>query len=450
MKSSSVVKSWKERLFYTDRPAEDDRSRMRAVLDSLVLHLHPTKVPAPALRLSYTWGLGGLSTMLALIIAVTGVLLMFRYEPNIDRAYLSIQMLETQVAFGSLVRAAHHWSANLLVITTFLHLLRVFFTGGFKGGRAVNWIIGIALFVMVMIFNFTGYLLPWDQLAYWAVTVSTSLIEYVPLVGQALSEFLRAGPKVGQGALSNFYALHVAVLPLLAVVALGYHFWKVRKDGGISQPLLAEGERAERLTTIPHLTRIEFAAAAAILTAILVFAMLVPAPLEELANPAQSPNPAKAAWYFVGLQELLLHMHSLAAMSLIVIVLLGMALLPRWDARQEDIGRYFRSPVGRRAAVFGALLSVDLVPALVLLDEFWLDWPSLLPTLPTLISVGLVPLLVTLAGLAIIYGFTRLVFKANHSEGLVGLFTFVMISLVVLTIIGNFFRGANMDLVLPF
>ncbi|MFZ5916659.1 MAG: cytochrome b N-terminal domain-containing protein [Chloroflexota bacterium] len=450
MKSLSFVRSWKERLFYTDRP-DDDRRRIRGVIDSLVLHLHPTRVPANALRLSYTWGLGGLSTMLALVIGLTGVLLMFRYEPTIDRAYVSIQLLETQVAFGSLVRAVHHWSANLLVITTFLHLLRVFFTGGYKRGRAVNWLIGIGLFLLVMVFNFTGYLLPWDQLAYWAITVSTSLISYVPLVGESVSAFLRAGSKVGQGALGNFYALHVAVLPAVAFLTLGYHFWKVRKDGGISQPdETVETKRPERVTTIPHLTRIEFAAAAVLLVGILVFAMLVPAPLEALANPAQSPNPAKAAWYFVGLQELLLHMHSLAAMGLMAAVLLGMAILPRWDSREDNIGVYFRSRRGRRAAIAGLLLSVDLVPLLVLIDEFWLDWPAMLPTLPTLISVGLVPLLVTLLGLAAIYFLSRLLFRADHSEALVGLFTFVMTSLVVLTVIGNFFRGANMALVLPF
>jgi quinol-cytochrome oxidoreductase complex cytochrome b subunit len=423
---------------------------MRAVLDSLVLHLHPTRVPAAAIRVTYTWGLGGISTVLALIIGLTGILLMFRYEPSVDQAYTSIQVLETQVAFGSLVRATHHWSANLLVITTCLHLVRVFFTGGFKKGRSVNWLIGVALLLLVMVFNFTGYLLPWDQLAYWAITVSTSLISYVPLIGAAVSRFLLAGSTVGQGALSNFYALHVAVLPLLAATALGYHFWKVRKDGGISQPDPEKGQPVERLTTIPHLVRIEFAAAAVVIAGIVIWSMAVPAPLEELANPAQSPNPAKAAWYFVGLQELLLHMHSLAAMLLVGLVLLGLAFLPRWDSQDENIGLYFRSRTGRRAAILGALLSVDLVPLLVVADEFWIDLPSMMPTWPTLISNGLLPLLATLAGLIVIYAVTRITLKADHSEGLVGLFTFVIVSLIVLTVIGNFFRGANMDLILPF
>jgi len=450
MNSLLSVKSWKERLLYTSQAGADDRSRIQAVTNSLILHLHPAKVPAAALRFSYTWGLGGISTMLALILGVTGVLLMFRYEPNIERAYISIQVLETQVVFGSLFRAAHHWSANLLVITTFLHLVRVFFSGGFKQGRSTNWLIGVALLLLVLAFNYTGYLLPWDQLAYWAMTVSTSLIGYIPVVGRAISGAVLAGPEVGQGTLSNFYGLHVAVLPMLAAVTMAYHFWKVRKDGGISQPVRKKGQRVERLTTIPHLVRLESAAAAVVVAGIVIWAMLVPAPLEELANPARSPNPAKATWYFLGLQELLLHMETLAAMILMGIVLVGMALLPFYDTQDEKIGVYFRSAVGRRAALLGVLLSLDLVPLMVVADEYWIDLPVMLSGWPIMISNGLVPLLLILAGLAALYGGVRRGLKANHSEALVALFTFVMVSLIVLTVIGIFFRGPNMALVLPF
>ena len=134
--SEAGTESWKKRVLNT--PKSDDRSRMRAVANNLILHLHPTKVPAPALRWSYTWGLGGISALLAILLAVTGVLLMFRYDASVERAYTSIQFLETQVFFGSLVRAIHHWPANLLIVTVFLHLLRVFYTGGFKKGRAAN------------------------------------------------------------------------------------------------------------------------------------------------------------------------------------------------------------------------------------------------------------------------------------------------------------------------
>lgn len=445
-----------EKLLYTSKAHPDDRSRMRAVANNLILHLHPTKVPAAALRWSYTWGLGGISALLALLLGITGVLLMFRYDASVERAYTSIQLLETQVFFGSLVRSLHHWSANLLIVTAFLHLIRVFFTGGFKKGRATNWLIGIILLLLVVASNFTGYLLPWDQLAYWAVTVGTSLLSYIPVIGSTISDFLLAGPEVGQGALRNFYAIHVAVLPALLVLLMSYHFWKVRKDGGISQPippLTEDGkhrQRVEKLTTIPHLIQREFVAAAALITILALFAMFVPAPLEELANPIHPPNPAKAAWYFMGLQELLLHMHPLAAMVLPGIVLSAIVLIPYWDKEEGDIGVYFCSTRGKLMALAGSIFAMALVPLLVLLDEYWIDFPALLPAWPTLVSNGLIPLLLTLAGLLVIYASMRIVAGANRSEALVGLFSFVVVGFVFLTIIGVLFRGPNMALILPY
>lgn len=442
----------KERLLYTTQT--DDRSRMRAVANNLILHIHPTKVAKPALRFSYTWGLGGISTLLATILAITGVLLMFRYDASVDRAYTSIQTMETEVLFGSLIRATHHWSANLLIITAFLHMLRVFFSGGFKKGRSTNWLVGIALLLLVIAFNFTGYLLPWDQLAYWAITVGTSLLDYVPLVGSAVIGFLLAGPEVGQGALRNFYAIHVAVLPAILVILMSYHFWKVRKDGGISQPVqppAANGKQqrvVERVTTIPHLVQIELAAAAVVVTVLLVWAMFTPAPLEALANPNHPPNPAKAAWYFMGLQELLLHMHPLAAMLLPGILLMGMALIPYWDKQDDNIGIYFRSAVGKKTVVTGALLGLITVPVLVWVDEQYLDLPALLPNLPTLISNGLLPLLLSLGALSIIYFLFRLLFRANQSEALAGLTSFIIVGFILLTLIGVYLRGANMALIL--
>jgi hypothetical protein len=190
-------------------------------------------------------------------------------------------------------------------------------------------------------------------------------------------------------------------------------------------------------------------AAAILITGLVLWAMFVPAPLEALANPAHPPNPAKAAWYFMGLQELLLHMHPLAALILPGLVLLAMVILPYLDKSVADIGVYFRSRVGTLMALAGALLALVLVPFLVVADEYWIDLPALLPTWPTILSNGLVPLLVTLAGLVMVYVFLRIVARANHSESLVGLFTFVVVGFIVLTITGIFFRGANMALVLP-
>ena len=187
-----------------------------------------------------------------------------------------------------------------------------------------------------------------------------------------------------------------------------------------------------------------------LITLLFLWAAQVPAPLEALANPAHPPNPAKAAWYFMGLQELLLHMHPLAAMLLPGIVLFAIAALPYWDTRSSDIGIWFRSKKGLASAITGAALSLILVPLLVLADEWVIDLPAMLPSLSTLVSNGLIPLLLSLGGLAIIYYFLRGIFRATHSEALTGVFTFVTFSLFILTLIGVFFRGPNMALVIPF
>jgi quinol-cytochrome oxidoreductase complex cytochrome b subunit len=163
---------------------------------------------------------------------------------------------------------------------------------------------------------------------------------------------------------------------------MGYHFWKIRKNGGISQPQRSSQERNERVTTLPHLVSREAAVATVVGTALLLYAMSVAAPLGSIADPFHSPNPAKAAWYFMGLQELLLHMHPLAAIGLVGVVLAGLFLLPLIDRRESDIGLYFRSPAGKRAALIGALIGFDLIPLLVILDEFWIDLPGWFPGLP--------------------------------------------------------------------
>lgn len=446
------LNAWKRRLLYTTR---DDRSNLLLVANNIILHLHPSTVPAKALRFTYTWGLGGASAVLFLLLILSGLLLVFRYDARVDYAYISIQQIESQVAFGSLVRGVHHWSANLLVFTVFLHLLRVFFTGGYKEGRAANWLIGVALFVLALAANFTGYLLPWDQLAYWAITVSTSLLAYIPLIGIPLRNLILGAPVVGQNALSNFYAIHVVFIPLLMTAMVAYHFWKVRKNGGLSQPKAKPDERTERLTTLPHLVEREAAVALIVVAGVLVFAMLRPSPLGELADPFESPNPAKAAWYFLGLQELLLHMTPLAAIALVCLALAFLALIPYWDRSSEDIGVYFRSRLGRAVALVGFGLALLLVPILVVADEYLINFQAWFPSLPDGVSGGLIPLILSLAGLSGVYALLRWGVRSqgsrpNHSEALLGLFTFIFTSLVILTIIGVFFRGENMALVVPF
>ena len=444
-----------QRLRQLEPPAypHDDRSRMRLVVDSLVLHLHPTKVPVRTLQWTYTWGLGGLSGMLIMMLAMTGILLQMNYTPSPPQAYLDILALRSNTWFGDLLRNIHHWSANLLVVVALLHLLRVFFTGAHRPPRQLNWLLGIAMLLLVLAANFTGYLLPWDQLAYWAITVGTSIITYIPLVGESLSRLLLGGPEVSAATLLNFYSLHISFIPLGIVMLMSYHFWRVRKDGGLTIPKKLEEKevpKQERVTTIPHLVRRELVFALVWIGLILAWAMFVPAPLEGIANPAVSPNPAKAPWYFMGIQELLLHFHPFVGAILIPMLALGaLALLPFYDHKLESVGVYFRSPRGRYLSLLAAGLAVLLVPILVVLDEFLIDWAAWLPGWPSLVSNGLIPLAFLLLGLFGLDEWIKTSFKATLEERILALFDFLLSGLIILTIIGIFFRGAGMSLVWP-
>jgi len=213
------------------------RTRALAVMNNVFLHLHPVRVKRHAVRYTYTFCLGGISFFLFLALTVTGLYLMFFYVPSISRAYQDIQVIEASVAFGTLVRNMHRWAAHLMVLTVFLHMIRVFYHGAYKPPREFNWVVGVVLLLLTLLLSFTGYLLPWDQIAFWAITVGTQMALYAPLLGQETSFFLLGGIQVGQDTLLRFYVLHVIGLPLIAAIFVIVHFWRIRKDGGISGPV---------------------------------------------------------------------------------------------------------------------------------------------------------------------------------------------------------------------
>jgi quinol-cytochrome oxidoreductase complex cytochrome b subunit len=435
-----------------DLPLGDDRSRMRYVMNNLVLHIHPSKVARPTLQFTYTWGLGGLAILLFTLLVVTGVMLMFVYTPSPETAYNDMLALQTEVQFGQLVRNLHHWSGNLLVIVGVLHLLRVFFTGGFHPPREFNWVLGVVLLLLIVGANFTGYLLPWDQLAYWAVTVGSSLLTYIPVIGEGLSNLILGGPEVGAATLTNFYGLHIAIIPLALAMIVSFHIWRVRKDTLTIPRKLDEPptDRIEKVTTIPHLVSIELVFALVMIALILLWAAWVNAPLEAAANPDHSPNPAKAAWYFMGLQELLLHFHPFfAAIVIPGLGLAGLMLFPylRFDRNTEGI--WFRSRKGRWLALVGALTGLIITPLLVILDEYLVDLPVLLPSLPTIISNGWVPLAALLLLLIIFYALVKGIARATHDETRLSVFVLLATAFLVLTIIGIAFRGEGMALMWP-
>ncbi len=433
-------------------PPADDRARMRVVMNNLILHIHPSKVARPTLKFTYTWGLGGLAILLVMVLAITGVMLMFVYTPSPETAYNDMLALQTDVWFGQLVRNLHHWSGNLLVIVAFLHLLRVFFTSGFRPPREFNWVLGVSLLLLVVAANFTGYLLPWDQLAYWAVTVGSSLLHYLPVVGDHLSRLILGGAEVGAATLTNFYGLHVAIIPLTMMGIISFHIWRVRKDtlsiprGVDEEPL----QRVEKVTTLPHLVSREFVFALVMLAAILLWSSWVDAPLEAAANPDHSPNPAKAAWYFMGIQELLLHFHPFfGAIVVPGLGLLGLVAIPYLNFDMDASGIWFRSVKGRVTALVGMVSALVMTPLFVVLDEYVIDLPGLMPSLPTLISNGWVPLAVLLLLLIIYYYIVRLIFKATACEARQSVFVLLVTGFVILTVVGIAFRGEGMALMWP-
>ena len=162
---------------------------------------------------------------------------MFYYVPSVDRAYQDILALETDVRFGQLMRNMHRWMAHGMVLTVIMHMMRVFYTGAYKPPREFNWVIGVVLLVLTLLLSFTGYLLPWDQLALWAITVGTNMVGSAPLLGEPNRFVLVGGYQVGQAALIRFYTLHVIGLPLVAAVFMMVHFWRIRRDGGLARPL---------------------------------------------------------------------------------------------------------------------------------------------------------------------------------------------------------------------
>ncbi len=282
---------------------------------NLFLHVRPRMVPAKALRFRLTWGLGGAATLMVLVQLVTGILLNFIYEPSTLAAYGSVQHIHYDILFGRLFRNLHHWTGHALIVIVFLHMLRVFLSSAYRGPRHLNWIIGLGLGFLILLANFSGYLLPWDQRAYWAVTIATSILEYLPGFGTVLLEIVRGGSDVGSATLRIFHTLHSGVLPFLLLFLMTWHFWKIRRAGGL---FLQETEKGApdsptpsttRLAARPHLFVREKAVAAVVMAALLYPAIFFNAPLGALANPGMTPETVKAPWYFIGLQELLIHVN---------------------------------------------------------------------------------------------------------------------------------------------
>jgi quinol-cytochrome oxidoreductase complex cytochrome b subunit len=222
------------RSFFRHGLPDNPLDRSLVMTSNVFFHLHPVKVNRKSLKWSYTFGLGVISAILFGILVFTGILLMFYYVPSVERAYVTMKEIQFSVPLGQFTRNMHRWAAHAMVLSVVFHMIRVFYTGAYLPPREFNWAVGVVLLVFTLGASFTGYLLPWDQLSYWAITVGTNIAGYAPGAGDLTREFLLGGREVGQSTLIRFYTLHIAVLPALIILFVSIHIWRVRKDGGLA------------------------------------------------------------------------------------------------------------------------------------------------------------------------------------------------------------------------
>jgi quinol-cytochrome oxidoreductase complex cytochrome b subunit len=210
--------------------------RALAVQSNVFLHLFAVKSRRRMLEFSATWYLGALTFGTFLVLVITGILLMLYYHPSVPQAYADMKDLQFVVSSGVFLRNLHRWSAHAMVFLVFAHMFKVFYRGAYRPPREFNWVIGVVLLLMTLLLSYTGYLLPWDQLSYWVVTVGSNIASAVPVIGQEIRFLMLGGHSVNANALLRFYVLHCMILPLTALLLIAIHFWRIRKDGGLYAP----------------------------------------------------------------------------------------------------------------------------------------------------------------------------------------------------------------------
>ena len=484
------------RSFLRHGPPVTDRGRAETVFNNLFLHVHSVKTHLHTLRQGYTLGLGLICFYLFCLTCVSGALLMLYYVPAVDPAYDSVKDIVHAVFAGRLMRNFHKWAGEAMIVFALLHMARVFYTGSYKRGRAFNWVVGVALLALTFVLNLTGYLLPWDQLSYWALVIVANIAQSPREVTDALGltslfdvagftkEMILGGANPGAASLTRVYLMHVVVLPSLTALLIAVHFFRIRKDGGITRPdsldrapadgayapppekrdgvfppnktyglmelahgrtpAVAASNVEQAVPSWPHLLTAEAAVFAFTLALALVFALAADAPLKEAANPLIPENPAKAPWYFLGLQELVDYSAFCGGVALPLAALVLLALIPYLDREEHDVGIWFSGPAGRRVALLsllaGAAGSAGAVAFIVRFGWFRTWWPAIHQLAITAVNPGSLFLLFTLGcSLATIRitGSTRL--------GAICMFTMGMAAYVILSYVGSELRGPNWD-----
>lgn len=491
---AGTPRTFRDSLVRHGKPTSD-RARSQTVFGNFFLHLLPVRTHVHSLKPTTTWGLGYATLVLFFILCITGVLLMVYYKPSVDQAYGSMLDIMYVVPTGRLIRNVHRWSAHAMVACVMLHMARAFYTSAYKKPREFNWVIGMALFVVTLGLSFTGYLLPWDQLAFWAVTIGANIAQSPQEVTDALGmtqyfdpgrmqkELLLGAHYVGQEALIRFYVLHVMVLPVVTVTLLALHFWRIRKDGGLVRPARADvvaesaaGSTRPGLTTrdtaplktyglmalmkgstpavnremrntIPTWPNVIFSIAAVAMVTTLVMLVLgyfFDAPLKEMANPAVPENPAKAPWYFLGLQELVSYSAFMGGVGIPAVVVIALALVPYLDREKEDAGVWFSGKRGRNVTMLSAAFGAVVVVAMLwfTVSFGWLrNWEATahVPQIVvTLFNPGTVFVV-----LFAVYSVVVVRWTNSTRLGAIALFTCFLVGFVILTYFATVHRGPN-------
>ena len=440
-------------------PAELSRKeRVGRITRNFFLHIHAPRVHPHSMKPGYTFGLGMILGFLFLVMVLTGIVLMIYYTPSVEMAYQSVKDIIYVVPGGRIIRNIHRWASQGMVVVVFLHMIRVFYTGSYLGNRSLNWVIGVVMLVVALLSNFSGYLLPWDQLAYWAVTIGSNIaasareltdllgVTHVIDPGGFLKKLLIGGETVGQPALSRFFALHVIFLPLTMLVLMGIHFWRIRKDGGLSRPVSVENKEGEasKWYAWPVLMWTEMAILIGVVLVLLLIALAADAPLLERANPVYPENPAKAPWYFLGIQELVSYSAFAGGMVVPVLYLIFLFSIPYRDREEKFVGQWFSGREGIKLVLIsaGSALAIVLIQLVILVRLGGLrDWvPGVSQWFVMLMNPAMVTSVLFILGAEITRRRT-----GSSRMGVLVLFTASLVALVVFTLMGIYFRGPNWE-----
>ncbi|MCF8225225.1 MAG: cytochrome b N-terminal domain-containing protein [Bacteroidales bacterium] len=442
----------------SNSPEKIYRKRVRKITRNFFLHIHSPRIYPFSMKPGYTFGLGIVLGFLFLIMIFTGVLLMLHYTPSVESAYNSVKDIVHVVPGGRIIRNIHRLASHAMVITVFLHLLRVFYTGSYLGGRYVNWIIGVAMFVVVLFMSFSGYLLPWDQLSYWAVTIGSNIaasareltdllgITGILDIGGFFQRLLIGSETVGQTALTRFFMLHVIFLPLTLLVLTAVHLWRIRKEGGLSRPVAISSRETDKLLAWPMLMWVELSIFLSVIALLVLFSFFIEAPLLEPANPSHPENPAKSPWYFLGIQELVSYSAFAGGLLVPVLFLYFLVSIPYKDKEEQYIGVWFSGRRGIKVLLYAILLSVFTVCVQVFVMVRWGWLRNWFPDISQWFVMLVNPATITVMIFAAYSVYIRR--KSGSSRmAAISLFTSSMVALIIFTAIGIWFRGANWEFV---